>query len=63
MTWDVTFSKAIVMARSKLKESQNGDGDFLTVLVFAALYFIQKWTGLPVFDWAISVLKWISYDI
>jgi len=36
---------------------------FLTVLVFAALYFIQKWTGMPVFDWAISALKWIGYGI
>ena len=36
---------------------------FLTVLVFVALYFIQKWTGLPVFDWAITVLKWIGNGI
>lgn len=23
----------------------------LVVLLFVALYFIQKWTGIPVFDW------------
>lgn len=36
---------------------------FLTVLVFVALYFIQKCTGLPVFDWAITVLKCIGNGI
>ncbi len=36
---------------------------FLTVLVFVALYFVQKWTDLAVFDWTINVLKWIGNGI
>lgn len=36
---------------------------FLTVLGFVALYCIQKWTDLPVFDWTINLLKWIGNGI
>ena len=35
----------------------------LVVLLFIALYFIQKWTGLPVFDWAKSAIEWIGNGI
>lgn len=63
MTWGVIFSKAIEMARSKLKNPKMVMAVFLTVLVFVALYFVQKWTDLPVFDWTINVLKWIGNGI
>ena len=32
------------------------------VVLFAALYFIQKWTGIPVLDWVESAFEWI-WDI
>lgn len=35
----------------------------LVVLLFVALYFIQKWTGIPVFDWAKSAIAWIGNGI
>ena len=35
----------------------------LVILLFIALYFIQKWTGIPVFDWAKSAIKWIGNGI
>ncbi len=35
----------------------------IIILIVAALYFIQEWTGLPVFDWAKSAVEWISNGI
>ena len=31
----------------------------IVAVVFAALYFIQKWTGIPVLNWTTSALEWI----
>lgn len=31
------------------------------VLVLAALYYIQKWTGIPVYDWVGYVGDWLEY--
>jgi hypothetical protein len=43
------------------QDGQNGKYNTLGViiLIVIALYFIQKWTGLPVFDWAKSAAVWI----
>ena len=40
--------------RKGYRDGQNGKYNTLTViiLIVVALYFIQEWTGLPVFDWA-----------
>ena len=35
----------------------------LVVSLFVALYFIQKWTGIPVFDWAKSAIVWTGNGI
>jgi len=42
VTWGVIFSKAIEMARSKLKKSQNGDGRFLDGVGFCCTLFCPE---------------------
>lgn len=32
---------------------------FVVILIAAALYFFQKWTGIPVLDWVAGALEWI----
>ena len=47
------------------RDGQAGKYNFITIviIVFVALYFIQKWTNIPVFDWAISFLEWLANQI
>ncbi|MBR2016760.1 MAG: hypothetical protein IKA00_05600 [Prevotella sp.] len=51
--------------RKGYRDGQNGKYNTLTVfvLVVVALYFIQEWTGLPVFDWAKSAVAWVYNGI
>ena len=51
--------------RKGYRDGQNGKYNTLTVivLVVVALYFIQEWTGLPVFDWAKSAAAWVYNGI
>ena len=51
--------------RKGYRDGQNGKYNTLTViiLIVVALYFIQKWTGLPVFDWAKSAVAWVYNGI
>ena len=47
------------------RDGQNGKYNTLTViiLIVVALYFIQEWTGLPVFDLAKNAVIWIGKGI
>ena len=47
------------------RDGQNGKYNTLTViiLIVVVLYFIQEWTGLPVFDLAKSAVIWIGNGI
>ena len=46
--------------RKGYRDGQNGKYNTLAViiLIVVALYFIQEWTGLPVFDWAKGAVVW-----
>ena len=47
------------------RDGQHGKYNTLTViiLIVVALYFIQEWTGLPVFDWVKNVAAWVYNGI
>ena len=32
----------------------------IILLIAVVLYFFQKWTGIPVFDWIMSALEWLG---
>lgn len=51
--------------RKGYRDGQNGKYNTLTViiLIVVALYFIQEWTGLPVFDWAKNAVAWVYNGI
>ena len=33
----------------------------IIILIVAGCYFIQHWTGIPLFDWLVSLVKWIFH--
>ena len=33
----------------------------IIILIVAGCYFIQQWTGIPLFDWLVSLVKWIFH--
>ena len=35
----------------------------IIVLIVVACYFIQQWTSIPLFDWLVSLVKWIFDSI
>ena len=35
----------------------------IVALIIVALYFIQKWTGLPIMDWIEDAFSWIFHKL
>ena len=45
-------------------EKGKGNKSLLIIaLIIVALYFIQKWTGLPIMDWIKDAFSWIFHKL